>query len=160
MHTSYLRHLLAWFLSEHRGSLPCARANPLYFPSWTFSVSTEARVSPPRRTLHFLRKPHWLRGPCGPPHQLFILPSYFTWECRNFGAKWRKNAPHPISFLGRRYFTSFPVNSNEFTFSLNVCPISRCFVSFSLALCLIYGGKAKSIIIDLPRDLVWKELLL
>lgn len=55
-----------------------------------------------------LWRPHWLRGPCGPPHQLFILPSYFTWECINFGAKWRKNAPHPISFLGRRYFHLFP----------------------------------------------------
>ena len=34
-------------------------------------------------------------------------------------------------------------------------------MSFSLTLCLIYGEKAKIIVLDLPRDFVWeKELLL
>lgn len=107
MHTSYLRHLLAWFLSEHRGSLPCARANPLYFPSWTFSVSAEARVSPPRRTLHS-------EGPTGSGVPMVHHTSSLSFLPTSLGSaeileqNGGKNAPHPISFLGRRYFHLFP----------------------------------------------------
>lgn len=124
MHTSYLRHLLAWFLSEHRGSLPCARANPLYFPSWTFSVSTEARVSPPRRTLHS-------EGPTGSGVPVVHHTSSLSFLPTSLGSaeileqNGGKMLPIPSASWAEDISTSFPVNSNEFTFSLNVCPISR-----------------------------------
>ena len=113
-----------------------------------------------------LRRPHQLRGLCDPPHQLFTIPSYprsyFTWECRNFGAKWRKNAPHPISFLSRRYFHLFPSKIKwVYLFLKLFVPFLGLFVSFSLTLCLIHGEKAKITVLDLPRHFVWeKELLL